>query len=140
MGNRSHSSSSGLRFLVRLLSAVAMLTVLCVSGRAAATPLSGTVPMCGEHNESVAAPPIFRALDDTTLSARPCQNPSELAVGPSAPVAPDRVIVSERPERVLGSAGLHIARSASTLMLVDRARTARPRPGFSGSPFRPPQG
>ena len=140
MGNRPHSSSSGLRLLVRLLSAVAMLTVLCVSGRAAATPLTGTVPMCGEHNESVAAPPIFRALDDATASAMPCQSPDELAVGQSVPPAPERVIVHERPERVLGSAGLHIARTASQRLPVDRARAALARPGFTASPFRPPQG
>ena len=139
MGDRPHSRSSGLHLLVRLLSAVAMLTVLCVSGRAAATPLTGTVPMCGEHNESIGAPPIFRALDDASISALPCQLASELGVGQSAPAAPERVIVYERPERVLGSAGLHIAARASTLLPVDNARTPPPRPGFIASLFRPPR-
>ena len=139
MGERPLSSSSGLRLLVRLLSAVAMLTVLCVSGRAAATPLSGTVPMCGEHNESVAAPPIFRALDDAAISA-PCHPQSELGVGSGAPTPPERVMVYERPERVLGSAGLHVAEDASTRLPLDGARAARPRPGFGASPFRPPRG
>ncbi len=116
-----------------------MLTVLCVSGRAAATPLTGTVPMCGEHNESIAAPPIFRALDDASITSLPCQVPSELAIGQSAPAAPERVMVYERPERVLGSAGLHIAAGAAKLLPVDCARTASPRPGFSASLFRPPR-
>lgn len=139
MTDRPRSSSSGLRLLVRLLSVVAMLTVLCVSGRAGATPLTGTVPMCGEHNESIAAPPIFRALDDASVSGLPCQSPGEFAIGQSAPAAPERVIVYERPERVLGSAALHIAPGAASRMPIQRALSSSPRPGFRASPFRPPR-
>ena len=139
MGDRPHYRSSGLHLLVRLLSAVAMLTVLCVSGRAAATPLTGTVPMCGEHNESVAAPPIFRALDDASIDALPCQGSNQLAVGQSAPAAPERVIVHERPERVLGSAGLYVAQSACIRLPIDAATAAPRRPGFAQTLYRPPR-
>jgi hypothetical protein len=140
MGDRPSSSSSGLRLLLRLLSAVAMLMVLCVSGRAAAAPLTGSVPMCGEHNESVAAPPIFRALDDAAINALPCQAPSELGVGQSAPAAPERVIVYERPERVVGFAALRIATGPCLRLPVAAARAVLQRPGFAVSPYRPPQG
>src|SRR5262245_44172357 len=100
------ASSSGLRLLLRLLSLVAMLAVLCISGRAAAAPVTTGVPMCGEHNESIAAPPIFLAQGDAAINALPCHGPHELATGQSAPAAPERVIVHERPERVLGFASL----------------------------------
>ncbi|HYQ16575.1 MAG TPA: hypothetical protein VEQ58_12480 [Polyangiaceae bacterium] len=139
MGDRTHSSSSGLRLLVRLLSAVAMLTVLCVSGRAAASPLTGAVPMCGEHNESVAAPPIFVAQGDAAINALPCHS-SELAVDHGAPAAPERVIVYERPERVLGFGALLVAQSECSRLPVVSASRAPLRPGFVSSPFRPPQG
>lgn len=140
MGDRPSFSSSGLRLLVRLLSAVAMLLVLSVSGRAAATPLTGTVPMCGEHNESIAAPPIFRALDDASIDTLPCQPRDLLGAGQSTPVAPERALVHERPERVMGSAGLHVAASAVLRLPVSNPLRELSRPGFASSPFRPPQG
>jgi hypothetical protein len=139
MGDRSHSRSSGLPLIIRLLSVVAMLTVLCVSHRASAAPLLGTAPMCGERNESVAAPPIFRALDDSAIDVSPCQASSDLVTGQSAPRAPDRVIVHERPERVLGSAGLYVAEGASTLLQVDECSAALPRAGFAEALYRPPR-
>ena len=133
------TSSSGLRLLLRLLSFVAMLAVLCISGRAAAAPVTTGVPMCGDHNESIAAPPIFRAFDDGTISALPCHGPSELSVGQSAPSAPERVIVYERPERVIGFAALGIADSESSRLPIASASRAFVRPGFVQSLFRPPR-
>jgi hypothetical protein len=140
MGDRPHSSSSGLRLLVRLLSTVAMLTVLCVSGRAAASPLTGVVPMCGEHNESIAAPPIFRPLGDAAINVAPCQGPDELGVGQSAPVAPERTVVHERSERVVAFAALNVANGPSSRLPVESARVALLRPAFVDGPYRPPQG
>ena len=68
MGTRPHAiSSSGLRFLLRLLSVVAALFVLSVSGSASAAT-NAAVPMCGDHNESISAPPIFRASEDPRQS------------------------------------------------------------------------
>jgi hypothetical protein len=116
-----------------------MLGVLCVSERAAAAPVSTGVPMCGERNESVAAPPIFRALDDAAISAMPCHGPSQLGVGQSAPAAPERVSVYERPERVLGFGALRLAQSISARLPVASASLAFVRPGFAQSLFRPPR-
>lgn len=117
-----------------------MLTVLCVSSRAAAAPLTGTVPMCGERNESIAAPPIFRAVDDAAIDARPCHGPLDLAFEHGAPPAPERVMVHQRPERVLGTAGLHVAESAGTRLPVLAEGAALPRPGFAQALYRPPRG
>jgi len=140
MGDRSRSlSSSGLRLLLRLVSAVAALVVLSVTQRASATALVGTVPMCGEHNETIAAPPIFRVVDEGTISSAPCQGPEQLATGQGAPLAPERVIVYERPERVLGFSSLFIAQSESARVPVQSATAALERPGFVVTPFRPPR-
>jgi len=97
MGSYPRSlSSSGLRLLLRLLSVVAALFVLSVSGRAAAAtgqlPSDAAVPMCGEHNDSVEAPPIFRGVGRSALRALPCHAPDQLGVGQSAPSAPKPVL------------------------------------------------
>jgi len=142
MGDRSHSpSSSGLRLLLRLLSVVAALLVLSVSARAsAATRPAGDqpVPMCGDHNESIAAPPIFRASVSGSLRALPCQAPDRLGQSPSAPMAPERVVVQQRPEKVLAFGLLGIVQSASSRISIASASRALERPGFAGTPFRPP--
>ncbi len=139
MGDRTRSlRSSGLRLLLRLLSVVAALFVLSVSGRASAATTNAAVPMCGDHNESVAAPPIFRGVQTDCLRPLPCHGPDQLGSSPSAPVAPERSIVHQRPERVLGFGSLRIAHSESSRISVARASQALERPGFVGTPFRPP--
>ena len=139
MGDRSRSlSSSGLRLLLRLVSVVAALFVLSVSGRAAAATLP-SVPMCGEHNESVAAPPIFRAIDSGSIRALPCHSPMELGVSPTTPASPERVIVYETPERVLAWSSLGVAEGEASRISIAIAATALSRPGFVGTPFRPPR-
>jgi hypothetical protein len=140
MGDSSRSSlrSSGLRLLVRLVSVVAALVVLSVSGRASAASAVGSVPMCGDHNESVAAPPIFRAHEPGRIVAGPCHF-DELRLGKTAPLAPERIVIQERPERVLGFASLCLAQSASARLGVDRADRALDRPGFGGDLLRPPR-
>lgn len=138
MGDRRRAfSSSGLRLLLRLLSVVAALAVLCLSSRASAA--STAVPMCGERNESVAAPPIFRAYQAGTLSASPCKPSSELQLGSPVPLGPERVVVHERPERVLGFAALRLAQSESSRLPVASEDAAQDCPGFVGSLFRPPR-
>jgi len=139
MGDRPHSRSTGLHLLVRLLSVVAMLTVLCVSSRASAAPLTGTVPMCGEHNESVAAPPIFRAVDASSLQALPCQGATQFGANPSAPPPPERAVVWERPERVLPFSALFVAQSESSRASIPETSFALERPGFTAAPFHPPR-
>jgi hypothetical protein len=142
MGDRTHSlRSSGLRLLLRLLSVVAALVVLSVSGRASAAtrlPTDLPVPMCGDHNESIAAPPIFRATESGSLRALPCHAPDQLGQSPSAPMAPERVVVQQRPESVLAFAALSIVQSASSRVSIASASQAPERPGFVGTPFRPP--
>jgi hypothetical protein len=140
MGDRPRFlSSSGLRFLLRLVSVVAALFVLSISSRASATPLPA-VPMCGDHNESIAAPPIFRSVDTSALQARPCQNPTELTLAQgSAPIAPERVIVQQAPERVLPFTSLRIVQGESLRIAIPVAGFTLARPGFVGVPFRPPQ-
>src|SRR4051794_6325284 len=110
MGDRSYSPrSSGLRLLVRLVSVVAALFVLSVTGRASAAA-NLAVPMCGDHNESVAAPPIFRGANDGgSIRATRCHTPDAFGVAPSSPAAPERVIVYQRTERVLGFNVLSVA-------------------------------
>ena len=138
MGDRTRSfRSSGLRLLLRLLSVVAALFVLSVSARAAAAT-NAAVPMCGDHNESVAAPPIFRGVRLDSLRALPCHAPDQVGTSPSAPIAPERVVVHQRPERVLGFGSLRIAQSASSLVSIASASQALERPGFVGTLFRPP--
>jgi hypothetical protein len=140
MGDISRStSSSGLRLLLRLVSVVAALVVLSVSHRASAATLA--VGMCGERGETIAAPPIFRAVnDDGSISPLPCQGPSQLATGQSAPLTPERVVVYERPERVLGFASLYLAQTESARLPVAAASRSRVRPGFVDTLFRPPRG
>lgn len=140
MGDLSRStSSSGLRLLLRLVSVVAALVVLSVAHRASAATLA--VGMCGERGETIAAPPIFRAVDDDgSISPLPCQGPSQLATGQSAPLAPERVVVYERPERVLGFASLCVAQTESARLPVAAASRSRVRPGFVDTLFRPPRG
>jgi hypothetical protein len=120
------------------VSVVAALFVLSISSRAAATPLAA-VGMCGDHNESIAAPPIFRSVDGSTLSARPCQAPEQLGIAQGAPLAPERVTVYEAPERVLPFAALRITQSESSRLAVPVASLELERPGFVGAPFRPPR-
>jgi hypothetical protein len=139
MGDSPRSlRSSGLRLLLRLLSAVAALIVLSASSRAAATPLPA-VPMCGDHNESVAAPPIFRAADASSLQAIPCQGGEQFGTEPSAPPPPQRAIVWERPERVLPFSALFVPRSESSRVSVPETSFALERPGFAAAPFHPPR-
>jgi hypothetical protein len=131
--------SSGLRLLLRLVSVVAALFVLSVSGRAsAASSPNPVVPMCGERNESVAAPPIFRAHDPGSIVQSPCQS-EELRIGKTAPLSPERIVIQERAERVLGFASLHLAQSASLRLSVERAARALDRPGFVSALLRPPR-
>jgi hypothetical protein len=127
------------------MSVVAALAVLCVSGRASAAtiPLPDTglnVPMCGDHNESIAAPPIFRAYEAGKLIASPCQSPFELQVGGSLPSGHERVVIHERPERALGSASLGVAEGHSTRLRISDAAKQSPRPGHVDTLFRPPRG
>jgi len=140
MGDRSYSPrSSGLRLLVRLVSVVAALFVLSVTGRASAAG-NLAVPMCGEHNESVAAPPIFRGANDGgSIRATRCHTPDAFGVAPSSPAAPERVIVYQCPERVLGFNAISVAQSDSSRISVARASRAPARPGFVGTLFRPPR-
>lgn len=141
MGDRTRSlSSSGLRLLVRLASLVAALVVLSVSGRAWAAGGSAAVPMCGENNESVEAPPIFRQTESGSLRVTPCQAPEQLRAGGQAPVAPERgVVVHQSPERVLAFGMLCITQSESSRVSIANARRELERPGFVGTLFRPPR-
>lgn len=140
MGDVSRSvSSSGLRLLLRLVSVAAALVVLCVAQKASAAMVA--VGMCGERGVTIEAPPVFRAVaDDGTISALPCRGPSELAAGQSAPLAPERVTVSERPERVLGFASLFVTQTASARVPVSTRTRSLACAGFVGSLFRPPRG
>jgi hypothetical protein len=125
--------------LLRLVSVVAALVVLSVSGRAsAASNPNPIVPMCGERNESVAAPPIFRAHDPGSIVQSPCQS-EELRIGKTAPLSPERIVIHERSERVLGFAALCLAQSASGRLSVERAARALVRPGFVSALLRPPR-
>ena len=140
MGDRSYSAraSSGLRLLSRLVSVALALFVLCVSGRASAAG-NPAVPMCGEHNESVVAPPIFRVADDGSIRATPCQTPDGFGVSQNAPAPPERTVVYERSERVLGFGALLVTQSPSALLSIAGASQALERPGFVGTLFRPPR-
>lgn len=140
MGDASQPlRSSGLHLLVRLLSVLAALCVLSLTSRAAAAAADfAGVPMCGDRNESVAAPPIFRARDGGSIVASPC-HPIELDVQHSAPIAPERVVISERPERVLAFSALCTAQSVSLRLAIERAERRLERPGFVGELLRPPR-
>jgi hypothetical protein len=140
MGSRSaRRRSSGLPFLVRLVSVVAALLLLCVTGRASAAPSNQAVPMCGEHNESIAAPPIFRATDGGSIRATPCHTTDVFGAAQSAPGSPERIIVYECPERVLGVSALWIVEGESSRLAAFDERARLKRPGFVGSLFRPPR-
>jgi hypothetical protein len=136
-----HSSllhrSSGLLLLSRLASLVAALAVLCVTSSASATP-NPAVPMCGERAESIAAPPIFRAYEPAIAVAAPCQKDA-LVAGHSVPLTPERIMVQERPERVLGFGALAITQSGSSRLSIASVAGELERPGFVESLFRPPR-
>jgi hypothetical protein len=136
-----HSSrlprSSGLLLLSRLASLLAAFAVLCLTSQASAAP-SPAVPMCGERGESIAAPPIFRAYQPATAVAGPCQKDA-LVAGHSAPLAPERIVVQERSERVLGFNALGIPQSESSRLSIANAAGELERPGFVESLFRPPR-
>jgi hypothetical protein len=130
--------SSGLRFLIRLVSVVAALFVLAVTGRASAAPTP--VGMCGERNESVEAPLFLRIIDDGVIRAAPCQSEPQHAWTDHVPLGPERVIVYERPERVLGFGALCVAQTESARLPIAIASRELVRPGFGVTPFRPPRG
>ena len=137
MGDRTRSSrSSGLRLLLRLASLVAALCVLCVSSRASAA--STPVPMCGDRNESIAAPPIFRVYQAGSIVALPC-HANALDVGHPVPLSPERIVIQERPERVLGFGALCLAQTVSSRLSVAIESRALARPGFADALFRPPR-
>ncbi len=129
--------SSGLRCLLRALSVLAALFVLSVSERASAATLL-VVPMCGERAESIAAPPIFRAREAGSIVAGSCQH-EELSLGRSIPLSPERVVVHEAPERVLGFGVLRLAQISSARAPIDSAANLPARPGVQSSLFRPPR-
>jgi hypothetical protein len=128
--------SSGLRLLMRLASLVAALLVLCVSQRASAATLA--VGMCGERNESIAAPPIFRAHEPGSIVAAPCQ-PDVIGAGKSAPAAPERIVIEQRPERALAASQLWLARPSGERLCIDADVEILKHPGFGTSLFRPPR-
>jgi hypothetical protein len=137
MGDRLRlHRSSGLRLLVRLASLLAALFVLCTSGRAAAA--SGAVPMCGEHNESIAAPPIFRAYEAGSIVASPCHS-EQLKAGSSSAPTPERMVVQERPERVLSFGALCLSQNVDARLPIASASHALRRPGFARLLDRPPR-
>lgn len=137
MGDRLRSHrSSGLRFLVRLASLVAALFVLCLSGRAAAA--SNAVPMCGEHNESIAAPPIFRAYEAGSIVASPCHS-EQVKAGRSSAPAPERMVVQERPERALSFSALCLSQQVDARVPIASGSSSLQRPGFARSLDRPPR-
>jgi hypothetical protein len=137
--SRHSLSSSGLHFLHRLLSVLAALVVLSLSARAtAATNPNPVVPMCGDRNESVAAPPIFRAREPGSIVALPC-HAVELEAGESAPPVPERIVVQERPERVLAFSALCTKQSASLRLAIESSHGALERPGFASELLRPPR-
>lgn len=140
MGDLSRSvRSSGLRLLVRLVSVVAALVVLSITQKASAAMVA--VGMCGERNETIEAPPIFRAVnDDGTIGSAPCRAPSDTFTNGGTPLTPERVIVYERPERVVGFASLLVAQSESARMPVVGAALVPALPGFVDTLFRPPRG
>jgi hypothetical protein len=138
MGKSPHiHRSPSLLLLSRLASLVAALAVLCVTSSASAAP-SFAVPMCGERAESIAAPPIFGAYEPTIAVAGPCQKDTVVA-GHSAPLAPERIVVQERPERVLGFRALGITQSESSRLAIAGVAPELERPGFVESLFRPPR-
>lgn len=140
MGDVSRSvSSSGLRFLLRLVSVVAALVVLCVTQKASAAMVA--VGMCGERAETIEAPPIFRAVnDDGSISALPCRGPLDALTDRGAPLAPERIVVWERPERVLGFGSLVVAQTQAARVPVSATSRALVRHGFVDTLFRPPRG
>jgi hypothetical protein len=137
MGDRSRTiPRSGLRFLLRLLSVVAALFVLSLSERAAAAMLA--VPMCGEHGESIAAPPIFRAYQLGSIVAAPCQL-DELELGQPLPPTPERLVMQQRPERALVAATFGLTETTSSRSSIVSAERVPALPGFVDSLFRPPR-
>ena len=141
MGDVSRPSfaSSGLRLLCRLVSVLAALVVLSVSSRAAAaTSANPVVPMCGDRNESIAAPPIFRQHDPGSIIALPCHS-QELEVGSTVPFSPERIVIQDRPERVLAFASLCLDPSLCARLSIEAAAPALERPGFVNALLRPPR-
>lgn len=140
MGDVPRSFSSfGLRLLLRLVSVLAALVVLCVTQKASAALLA--VGMCGERAETIEAPPIFRAVnDDGTIVGAPCRGQADAFTDQGAPLAPERLVVGERPERVLGFGALFVAQSEASRVPVAAATRSVLRAGFVDSLFRPPRG
>jgi len=116
---------------------MAALLVLSWSERASAAARP-SIPMCGERNESVAAPPIFRAQGSASISAGPCHS-DELRLGKSLPLAPELRVVPDKPERVLSLAALGLARSAGMRLSVPPRTEVHDLPGHPGLVFRPPR-
>jgi len=97
------------------------------------------VPMCGEHAETIAAPPIHRAAHTTILRATPCAAESDgLALGAlPEPVRPERVPPLESIPRVLPVWYDLSPRPASGRLAHDTARSGE-RSGFPRAIERPP--
>jgi hypothetical protein len=60
-------------------------------------------------------------------------------LGHSAPPAPERTLVQERPERILGFASLCLAQVESSRVAMTDEIARLQRPGFAGTLFRPPR-
>ncbi|HYJ11850.1 MAG TPA: hypothetical protein VEX18_22655 [Polyangiaceae bacterium] len=115
---------------------MAALFVLCATGRAAAANIA--VPMCGEHNESIAAPPIFRAYEAGSIVASPCHS-EQVKAGRSSAPAPERLVVQERPERALSFSALRLSQQVDARLPIASGSSSLQRPGFARSLDRPPR-
>ena len=118
--------------------------ILKLAGAAnAAAGVSGFKPLSEEaladlQPEAIVTMRRSGGNHDTDLRAGPCQAPDELGTTRGAPLSPERVVVQQRPERVLAFGALSVAQSASSRVSIAGASSALDRPGFVGTPFRPP--
>lgn len=87
-----------LAWRTRIVACLAVLWVVFGAGTAGAATL---VPMCGEHAETVIAPPVSRPASDAVLRA-PCSQRAAVQLSDGAPEAPrEPMVPHEAAPRIL---------------------------------------
>jgi hypothetical protein len=119
-----------------LLGCLTAALVLLLSPAAFATSL---VPMCGEHAETVAAPPPMRASSDAEITSPPCSSPHELLTNSRQPArTPD---IAAPPDTVprLPPVYYRLPRNAESSMLHFADVSGSERSAFVRELDRPPR-
>lgn len=110
--------------------------VLLLSPAAFATTL---VPMCGEHAETIAAPPPMRASSDAEITSPPCKAPFELLSSSNEPARTPEAAASLDTAPRLPAVYYRLPRRAEPTVSKFLDVPGSARNGFARTLDRPPR-